>query len=154
MLKNKKYKIILSISIMLITVIYVLLLCMQNMNQEISNYYIEENILNEPGILYVQLEDDKNHEDIVKNYQTGQEPYFIKVNYKAQTVTIYEKDKNGYYSIPLKAMICSTRSKYTKRRNLQNNKFQRRMAHTIWRSLWTILYSNCWEYIISFSSIF
>ena len=123
MLKNKTYKLILSISIILITVIYICLLFIQNMNQEISNYYIEENILNEPGILYVQLEDDRNHEDIEKNNQTGQETYFIKVNYQAQTVTIYEKDENGYYSIPIKAMICSSRNKYTKRRNLQNNKF-------------------------------
>lgn len=122
-MKNNKYKLILSISIILITVIYTCLLCIQNMNQEISNYYIEENILNEPGILYVQLEDDKNSENKKANYQTGQAPYFIRVNYEAQTVTIYEKDKDGYYSIPIKAMICSSRNKYTKRRNLQNNKF-------------------------------
>lgn len=122
-MKNNKYKLILSISIILITVIYTCLLCIQNMNQEISNYYIEENILNEPGILYVQLEDDKNLENKKTNYKTGQAPYFIRVNYQAQTVTIYEKDENGYYSIPIKAMICSTRNKYTKRRNLQNNKF-------------------------------
>ncbi len=122
-MKNSKYKLILSISIILITVIYICLLFIQNMNQEISNYYIEENILNEAGILYVQVEDDKNLENKKTNYQTGQAPYFIRVNYEAQTVTIYEKDENGYYSIPIKAMICSSRNKYTKRRNLQNNKF-------------------------------
>lgn len=34
--------------------------------------------------------------------------YYIKVNYKAQVVTIYTKDKNGKYTKPVKAMVCST----------------------------------------------
>ena len=33
--------------------------------------------------------------------------YYIKVNYGANAVTIYKKDENGYYSIPVKAMVCS-----------------------------------------------
>ncbi len=35
-------------------------------------------------------------------------PYYIKVNYAAQVVTIYTKDDNGDYSVPFKAMVCST----------------------------------------------
>ena len=35
-------------------------------------------------------------------------PYYIKVNKTQNCVTIYEKDEAGEYSIPLKAMICST----------------------------------------------
>lgn len=34
-------------------------------------------------------------------------PYYIKVNRKQCTVTIYEKDEKGKYSIPVKAMLCS-----------------------------------------------
>ena len=34
--------------------------------------------------------------------------YYIKVNYKAQVVTIYKKDKKGKYTVPVKAMVCST----------------------------------------------
>lgn len=34
--------------------------------------------------------------------------YYIKVNYKAQVVTIYTKDKNGKYTKPVKTMVCST----------------------------------------------
>jgi len=34
--------------------------------------------------------------------------YYIKVNCKAQTVTIYTCDENGEYSIPIKSMLCST----------------------------------------------
>ena len=35
-------------------------------------------------------------------------PYYIKVNYVANTVTIYKKDANGNYTVPVKAMVCST----------------------------------------------
>lgn len=38
---------------------------------------------------------------------TGKTKYYIKVNYGANTVTIYEKDDSGYYTVPVKAMICS-----------------------------------------------
>ncbi len=35
-------------------------------------------------------------------------PYYIKVNKQQNCVTIYEKDKAGKYTIPVKAMTCST----------------------------------------------
>lgn len=34
--------------------------------------------------------------------------YYIKVNYEQNVVTIYEKDSDGKYTIPVKVMICST----------------------------------------------
>jgi len=34
-------------------------------------------------------------------------PYLIKVNRACNTVTIYEKDKKGNYTVPVKAMVCS-----------------------------------------------
>lgn len=34
-------------------------------------------------------------------------PYYIKVNYKANVVTVYKKDSNGKYTVPVKAMVCS-----------------------------------------------
>lgn len=34
--------------------------------------------------------------------------YYIKVNYGAQVATVYSKDDDGKYTIPVKAMICST----------------------------------------------
>lgn len=39
-------------------------------------------------------------------------PYFIKVNYGANVVTIYTKDESGNYTVPYKAMVCSC-GKYT-----------------------------------------
>ena len=35
-------------------------------------------------------------------------PYYIKVNYGANVVTIYTKDSNGNYTKPFKAMVCSS----------------------------------------------
>lgn len=52
----------------------------------------EENVPEEPE------EEPKETDDI---------PYYIKVNNKANVVTIYKKDANGNYTIPYKAMICS-----------------------------------------------
>lgn len=34
--------------------------------------------------------------------------YYIKINYTANVVTIYSKDDSGNYTIPVKAMVCST----------------------------------------------
>lgn len=38
---------------------------------------------------------------------TGKTKYYIKVNYKENVATIYEKDDDGYYTVPIKAMLCS-----------------------------------------------
>lgn len=35
-------------------------------------------------------------------------PYYIMVNRAQNTVTVYTLDKDGYYTVPYKAMICST----------------------------------------------
>jgi lipoprotein-anchoring transpeptidase ErfK/SrfK len=35
-------------------------------------------------------------------------PYFIKVNKQQNCLTIYEKDEDGKYTVPVKAMTCST----------------------------------------------
>ena len=35
-------------------------------------------------------------------------PFYVKVNTACNTVTVYAKDENGYHTVPVKAMICST----------------------------------------------
>ena len=40
---------------------------------------------------------------------TGSSPYYIKINKLANTVTVYTKDANGNYTVPYKAIVCSTR---------------------------------------------
>ena len=43
-----------------------------------------------------------------KEEKKSTSPYFIKVNYKANVVTVYKKDENDKYTVPYKAMVCST----------------------------------------------
>lgn len=42
-----------------------------------------------------------------KEVKKATSPYYIKVNYGANTVTIYKKDSDGNYTVPYKAMVCS-----------------------------------------------
>lgn len=46
-----------------------------------------------------------NQAEAASNY-----PYVIKVNKQQNTITIYGKDSKGKYTVPVKAMICSTGS--------------------------------------------
>lgn len=64
---------------------------------------VNENLINET--------DGKSND--IDNYNKENKnklPYYIKVNYKAQVVNIFRKDNQGSYTIPLKAMVCSTGS--------------------------------------------
>ncbi len=47
---------------------------------------------------------------VTKKTSTSKYPYLIKVNKKMNTVTIYKKNSKGKYTVPVKAMICSTGS--------------------------------------------
>ena len=42
------------------------------------------------------------------NVASNGKPYYIKVNYGANVVTIYKLDENKNYTIPVKSMVCST----------------------------------------------
>ena len=54
-----------------------------------------------------ELEESKKKEE--NNNKAATTPsYYIKVNYGAQVVTIYKKDSKGKYTVPVKAMVCST----------------------------------------------
>lgn len=62
-----------------------------------------------------EKEKDKKDKDKDKNKKEdenfkkieGSNPYYIRVNYQANTVTVYTKDEKGKYTVPYKAMICS-----------------------------------------------
>ncbi|MBQ0083962.1 MAG: L,D-transpeptidase [Clostridiales bacterium] len=42
-----------------------------------------------------------------KNSEENKYPYYLSVNRKQNTVTVYKKDNNGKYTVPVKAMVCS-----------------------------------------------
>lgn len=62
-----------------------------------------------------ESEDKKTTEEELKKVKVEKKdikkqstsPYFIKVNYGANVVTIYTKDSDGNYTVPFKVMVCS-----------------------------------------------
>lgn len=89
-------------------------------NEKIESHIVKVDITKHstPIVIEVPAEGEKEskediiiEEDIleeVRNYPTGKAKYYLKVNNKTQTVTVYEKDENDRYSIPIKVMVCST----------------------------------------------
>ncbi|MBQ9658753.1 MAG: L,D-transpeptidase [Clostridia bacterium] len=75
----------------------------ENYKDEIEKeaYYIKSEIYEE---LILQADYTP---PVIENIQE-KDVYYIKVNNKANAVTIYKKDENGKFTIPYKAMICST----------------------------------------------
>ena len=69
-------------------------------NQNVLVAYLGENNLDGSVI---EIGTDKINNVVENNLA----PYYIKVNVQTNTITIYKKDGNGNYNIPLKAMICS-----------------------------------------------
>ena len=57
-----------------------------------------------------EMTDEENIEKLNKknDNKTDGNPYYIKVNKEANVVTIYGKDSDGNYNVPIKAMLCST----------------------------------------------
>ena len=131
--KIKKYKnliIVGSIVVLLLIVAIIISICIKN-NLKQTNSNIKNNFNNNEEILinvneeveeFASIEDleqeaDENEEegnkDVDKtnnknNNTNSSLPYYIKVNYGAQVVTIYTQDENGEYTVPYKAMVCST----------------------------------------------
>ncbi len=129
-LKNKKILLIVVIAILVLliagTIVYTISISKNNKtietmgeiiyNQEpensVDNNVVENNIDETNQTNDVKEEnkvtEDKNSTDSKKTTSTKEEDkYYIKVNNAANVVTIYTKDANGDYTVPVKAMVCS-----------------------------------------------
>lgn len=73
--------------------------------------------------------------------------YYIKVNNRMNTITIYTKDSNGNYTIPVKAMVCSTGYASPK-----NSKYQIKGRWT-WGKMFGGVYTQ-WETLITDNILF
>lgn len=128
--KHKKLIIIAGIITLLLIVAIIISICIKNnLKQTSSN--IKSNFNNEEILINVNEEveefasiddleqktDETEKEEGNKNTdktssqnnnKNSSIPYYIKVNYGAQVVTIYKQDEDGEYTIPYKAMVCST----------------------------------------------
>lgn len=61
--------------------------------------------VNQNGIAY---EEQNSEEAEVPESEAAALPYYIRINRKQNCITIYTLDENGEYTVPYKAMICST----------------------------------------------
>ncbi len=78
-------------------------------------YQINEDIdLSTPGTYEVKVSaTDKSENQAIATFtvevrESEMYPYYIRINRAANTVTIYTKGEEGTYSVPYKAMVCST----------------------------------------------
>lgn len=129
---HKKLIIILGITVILILIATTILkICIKN-NLKQTNSNTKNNFNNNEEILinlneeveeFASIDDLEQETDETEkeegnkntdktssqnNNKNSSIPYYIKVNYGAQVVTIYKQDENGEYTIPYKAMVCST----------------------------------------------
>lgn len=72
----------------------------------IENIMKKEDVGKEEEEEITQEELDKNKVDTI-TVQNSTSLYMIRVNYGANTVTVYKRDDDGNYSVPIKAMVCS-----------------------------------------------
>ena len=85
-----------------------------NLNDNIveEELVIDENDTTEINIEELEKMEEEEEEIKQKNSKTSNSSsnskYYIKINYTANVVTIYTKDDNGEYTLPYKAMVCST----------------------------------------------
>lgn len=79
-----------------------------------------------------KAENEKLNNEILAN---STESYYIMVNYTANVVTVYTKDGNGEYSVPVRAMVCSTGTATPTSGAYKMSGYKRR---------WNALFGNVW----------
>ncbi len=82
----------------------------------------------------------------------SKDAYYIKVNKKKNTVTVYKKDSKGKYTKPIKAMVCSTGAATPTGTYHTLAKYRwRPLVHNVWgqyctRITGSILFHSVWYY--------
>lgn len=101
---------------------------------------------------------DKDLKDAAVNKneipKQSKSPYYIKVNYGANVVTIYTKDDDGNYTIPYKAMVCSC-GKYTPKSGTykSSNKYAwRPLIHNVYGQYATRIVNKILFHSVPYSS--
>lgn len=81
----------------------------QEVTNSQENFETLENVTSQDDLKKLVEEDKKENKNNKNEKQNINTPkYYIKVNYGAQVVNIYTKDSDGKYTVPVKAMVCST----------------------------------------------
>ncbi len=115
---------------------------------EVTETEVEGTELSEEeiAIMESEMQESENEESEEKDSEKSSEkeekkkpkyPYYIKVNRQANCVTVYTYDDNGEYTVPVKAMVCSTgRNKGT-----PTGVFRTQAKYT-WRTLYGNVYGQ------------
>ena len=107
----KKIQIILLILIIIASILFIMSLGKAKHKSGTTEPTISEAVT-APIEEIPQEENTIENEDTVENPEeeekNSKEKYHIKVNYGANVVTVYKKDNSGKYTVPVKAMVCST----------------------------------------------
>lgn len=102
--------------IILLTVLFGIILgCLKTKSISVTtsatiDYQLDEIIMEQNEQQESKVEEEKELESVrADKYDkaTNTAKFFIQVNYVANVVTIYQKDDNNEYTIPVKAMLCS-----------------------------------------------
>ena len=72
---------------------------------EILTEGVTENTADEQEIAE---ENELDSTEVVTETEEEMLPYYIKINRQQNVITVYEPDENGEYTIPVKAILCST----------------------------------------------
>lgn len=106
--KNTNLMIFLLVAIVIVTNIIIIYTCtctFSSKERTVQEVTVKDISQKSPIVVEALEENEENLEEI---YPTGTTKYYIKVNFKSQTVNVYEKDENNKYSKPVKVMLCST----------------------------------------------
>ena len=122
--KYQKIQVILLVAIIVAFIVFIISIVK---TKNLQNYATEETFSDMTSIMNETQEeeiieqpedtswDEENVEDTEVDMteeenaeENNKATYYIKVNYTANVVTIYTKDNEGKYTIPVKAMVCST----------------------------------------------
>ena len=149
--KNKKRNIILS-AFIFITICLIVIVIYGTTSKAAKKVEQTIEYVENDNVIYVTLEadgtmvedtnevqeekkDENKNENEKKTNNTA--TYYVKVNNSANVVTVYSKDENGEYTVPVKAMICSTGSSTPK-----SGKYTVPGRRSRWRALYGNVYGQ------------
>lgn len=70
--------------------------------------HVDEEVGEVPEEIKVEKTNNNNNNNKTTVQTNNGVPYYLVVNYASNVVTVYGKDANNQYTVPVKAMVCST----------------------------------------------
>lgn len=146
-MNNKKIITILSVIVTIVIVVISAILIINENNETTESAVAQQNIEDNGTIKPTEIQTEEPIEEspmpsetpsskISQTPYVSKQMYYIKVNNQANTVTIYTKDAEGNYTVPVKAMVCSTGNNSPK-----NSKYQLK-SRWEWKSLFGGVYGQ------------